>query len=129
MKGDAAPAGEGAAPEVLALAKVVARLRSEIAVLEDVAATTAVVERAKGVLMARSAVSAEAAYEMLVTRADGRGRTLLEECWLVLGQVGSRHRRMHGPEPAPARATPRGGRTEPAAGDGPGGGGAAVSPG
>ncbi|MFD8948824.1 SpoIIE family protein phosphatase [Streptomyces xanthophaeus] len=123
MKGDAAPAGEGAAPEVLALAKVVARLRSEIAVLEDVAATTAVVERAKGVLMARSAVSAEAAYEMLVTRADGRGRTLLEECWLVLGQVGSRPR----PEPAPARASAGAAVTEADAGKGAGAGSSAFS--
>ncbi|MFE6847047.1 ANTAR domain-containing protein [Streptomyces sp. NPDC057686] len=93
MKGDAA--GEGAAPEVLALAKVVARLRSEIVDLEDVAATTAVVERAKGVLMAQAGVSADTAYEMLLGRAGERGRTLLEECWIVLG-------RMH-PRPPPGR--------------------------
>ncbi|WP_406511201.1 SpoIIE family protein phosphatase [Streptomyces sp. NBC_00161] len=89
MKGDAAPAGEGAAPEVLALAKVVARLRSEIVGLEGIAATTAVVERAKGVLMARAEVSAEAAYEMLLDSARERGGTLLEECWITLGQVHS----------------------------------------
>ncbi|WP_369776700.1 SpoIIE family protein phosphatase [Streptomyces sp. R33] len=94
MKGDAA--GEDAAPEVLALAKVVARLRSEIVDLEGVAATTAVVERAKGVLMAQAGVSADTAYEMLLGRAGERGRTLLEECWLVLGRI-------H-PHPPPRRA-------------------------
>lgn len=87
MKGDAAPPGEGAAPEVLALAKVVARLRSEVVDLEGIAATTAVVERAKGVLMAREGVSAETAYRLLLDHAGGRDRTLLEECWITLGQV------------------------------------------
>ncbi|WP_405497243.1 SpoIIE family protein phosphatase [Streptomyces sp. NBC_00096] len=90
MKGDATPAGEGAAPEVLALAKVVARLRSEIVDLEGLAATTAVVERAKGVLMAREGVAADTAYAMLLDRAGARGRTLLEECWITLGQIRSR---------------------------------------
>ncbi|MEV6732863.1 MULTISPECIES: SpoIIE family protein phosphatase [unclassified Streptomyces] len=94
MKGDAA--GEGAAPEVLALAKVVARLRSEIVDLEGLAATTAVVERAKGVLMAQACVSADTAYEMLLGRAGERGRTLLEECWIVLGRMRS--------HPPPGRA-------------------------
>ncbi|MCX5195426.1 SpoIIE family protein phosphatase [Streptomyces sp. NBC_00249] len=87
MKGDAAPAGEGAAPDVLALAKVVARLRSEIVDLEGVAATTAVVERAKGVLMAQAGLSADTAYETLLDRAHQRGRSLLEECWITLGRV------------------------------------------
>lgn len=85
MKGDAS--GERAAPEVLALAKVVARLRSEIVDLEGVAATTAIVERAKGVLMAQAGVSAETAYEMLLGRAAERDRTLLEECWILLGRM------------------------------------------
>lgn len=89
MKGDATPTGEGAAPEVLALAKVVARLRSEIADLEGLAATTAVVERAKGVLMAREAVAADAAHQMLLHRAAARGRTLMEECWITLGRIPS----------------------------------------
>ncbi|MFB7176320.1 SpoIIE family protein phosphatase [Streptomyces sp. NPDC056257] len=100
MKGDAAPAGEGAGPEVLALAKVVARLRSEVVDLEGVAATTAVVERAKGVLMARSGVSADTAHELLLGRARAGGRTLLEECWLTLGQIPSN------PPPATAPAAP-----------------------
>ncbi|MFK0046040.1 SpoIIE family protein phosphatase [Streptomyces sp. NPDC090741] len=90
MKRDAAPPGEGAAPEVLALAKVIARLRSEFADLEGIAATTAVVERAKGVLMAQEGVSADTAYQVLLDHAGGRGHTLLEECWITLGQVGSR---------------------------------------
>ncbi|MFF4102912.1 SpoIIE family protein phosphatase [Streptomyces sp. NPDC001903] len=100
MKGDAA--GERAAPEVLALAKVVARLRSEIVDLEGVAATTAVVERAKGVLMAQAGVSADTAYEMLLGRAAERGHTLLEECWILLGRLRSRPP----PWPAPAPADP-----------------------
>ncbi|MFD9303997.1 SpoIIE family protein phosphatase [Streptomyces sp. NPDC060048] len=100
MKGDAARGGEGAAPEVLALAKVVARLRSEIVGLEGVAATTAVVERAKGVLMARTGASADAAYQMLLDRAGERGTTVLEECWIVLGQV-----RSH-PPPGSRRSSP-----------------------
>ncbi|MCX5309090.1 SpoIIE family protein phosphatase [Streptomyces sp. NBC_00160] len=90
MKGDAAPLDEGAAPEVLALAKVIARLRSECADLEGLAATTAVVERAKGVLMAQEGVSADTAYQVLLEHAGERGHTLLEECWIVLGQVRSR---------------------------------------
>ncbi|MER7468253.1 SpoIIE family protein phosphatase [Streptomyces sp. NPDC097981] len=105
MKGDAA--GEGAAPEVLALAKVVARLRSEIVDLEDVAATTAVVERAKGVLMAQAGVSADTAYEILLSRAGDRGRTLLEECWILLGRIHSRPppRRAPADPPTAAAAT------------------------
>lgn len=98
MKGDAAPVGEGAAPEVLALARVVARLRSEVADLEGDAATTAVVERAMGAVMAQERLSADAAYEMLLGRARERGRTLLEECWITLGQLR--------PRPPPAAAGP-----------------------
>ncbi|AWZ18583.1 hypothetical protein DRB96_40115 [Streptomyces sp. ICC1] len=79
--------GEGAAPEVLALARVVARLRSEVADLEGGAATTAVVERATGAVMAQERLSADAACEMLLGRARERGRTLLEECWITLGQL------------------------------------------
>ncbi|MFF0548645.1 SpoIIE family protein phosphatase [Streptomyces sp. NPDC004311] len=98
MKGDAVPPDEGAPPQVLALAKVVARLRAEIADLEGVAATTAVLERAKGVVMARTGLSADAAYELLTERGTRGGRTLLEECWLVLGQVG----------PGPGAVVPQG---------------------
>ncbi|MFJ2593609.1 SpoIIE family protein phosphatase [Streptomyces erythrochromogenes] len=87
MTHDVAPPDEGASSEVLALAKVVARLRSEIADLEGVAASTAVLERAEGVLMAQTGISADAAYERLLERAAQRGRTLMEECWLALGRI------------------------------------------
>ncbi|MFJ1569231.1 SpoIIE family protein phosphatase [Streptomyces erythrochromogenes] len=87
MTHDVVPPDEGASSEVLALAKVVARLRSEIADLEGVAASTAVLERAKGVLMAQTGISADAAYERLLERAAQRGRTLMEECWLALGRI------------------------------------------
>ncbi|MFJ1865006.1 SpoIIE family protein phosphatase [Streptomyces sp. NPDC088097] len=113
MKGDAGPAGEGAAPEVLALAKVVARLRAEIVDLEGVAATTAVVERAKGVLMARAAVPADTAYEMLLARAGERGHTLLEECWITLGRLASRPAAPFAPTPTAADPT----ATHPTAAD------------
>ncbi|MGR4879976.1 SpoIIE family protein phosphatase [Streptomyces sp. LARHCF249] len=86
--------GDGAelapAPEVLALAKVVAKLRVEVMALEGAASATAVVERATGVLMAREDVSAEEAYGTLLRRAIRRGRTLLEESRITLGQVPSR---------------------------------------
>lgn len=81
--------GDGAAPEVVALAKVVARLRAEVADLEGAASTTAVLERAKGVVMAQAGVSADIAHQLLLDRAGQRRRTLLEECWITLGRVGA----------------------------------------
>ncbi|MFF0214282.1 SpoIIE family protein phosphatase [Streptomyces vinaceus] len=98
MKTDPMAGADDASPEVLALAKVVARLRAEVAELEGLAATTAVLERAKGVLMARDGLSADAAYEALSAAAALRGRTLMEECWIVLGGIRSR--------PHPAKAAP-----------------------
>lgn len=77
----------GVEPDVVALAKVVAKLRAENERLEHLASTTAVLERAKGVLMARSECSATAAYEQLTRRARTAGRTLIEECWIVLGEM------------------------------------------
>ncbi|MCJ1676441.1 SpoIIE family protein phosphatase [Streptomyces sp. APSN-46.1] len=65
--------------------------------MEAVAATSAVLERAKGVLMAEAAVSADTAYEMLLTNAEQRRRTLLEECWITLGRIS--------PAPAPVART------------------------
>ncbi|MGW0771940.1 SpoIIE family protein phosphatase [Streptomyces sp. NPDC002676] len=88
MESDPALQGDGATPEVLALAKVVTRLRAEVAELTDVAAMTAVVERAKGVVIALEGVSSDAAYERLRTRAEHGGHTLLEECWITLGGIG-----------------------------------------
>ncbi|MFG2994844.1 SpoIIE family protein phosphatase [Streptomyces sp. NPDC048257] len=87
MQTDPTASSGGASPEVLALAKVVARLRAEVADLEHRASGAAVLERAKGVLMAREGVSAEAAYEALAERAGLRGRTLTEECWITLGGI------------------------------------------
>ncbi|WKV75714.1 SpoIIE family protein phosphatase [Streptomyces sp. PCS3-D2] len=118
MTHDVGPPGEGTSPEVLALAKVVARLRSEIADLEGVSASTAVLERAKGVLMAQEGISADAAYERLLERATRQGSTLMEECWLVLGRVGPGR-----PPAAPAglavpAAPDRGARPEQAVGAG-----------
>ncbi|WP_046778238.1 SpoIIE family protein phosphatase [Streptomyces yangpuensis] len=103
------PPDEGASPEVLALAKVVARLRSEIADLEGIAAATAVLERAKGVLMAQTGISADAAYEELLERAARRHRTLMEECWLALGRIRSDRppAPLTGPSPPPATAQDR----------------------
>ncbi|MEU8434998.1 SpoIIE family protein phosphatase [Streptomyces sp. NPDC029216] len=80
-------AADGTAPEVLALAKVVARLRAEVDDLEAGAAMSAVLERAKGVLMAQEGLPEQGAYELLRRRAEGHGCTLAEECWLALGAV------------------------------------------
>ncbi|MGE7387915.1 SpoIIE family protein phosphatase [Streptomyces sp. NPDC004126] len=90
MEGEsvAPAAGDAAAPEVLALAKVVARLRAEVVDLEGVASMAAVLERAKGVVMAQEHVSADAAYQLLVDRAAQHRRTALEECWITLGGAG-----------------------------------------
>lgn len=70
-----------------ALTRVVARQRAEMDRLQDLAATSAVVERAKGAVMARLACSPDAAQEELQRRARAARRTLLEECWLTLGSL------------------------------------------
>ncbi|MEU6863867.1 SpoIIE family protein phosphatase [Streptomyces sp. NPDC046876] len=103
--------GDGATPEVLALAKVVARLRAEVVELEAVASMTGVVERAKGVLMVEQGMSADAAYELLCARADKGRRTLMEECWITLGRTGRggmfSYPRRH-PEAPPEESAPGG---------------------
>ncbi|MFF5159392.1 SpoIIE family protein phosphatase [Streptomyces sp. NPDC000348] len=81
-----APVGSGAAPDLMELARVVARQRAEMDRLREQAATSAVVERAKGVVMALSRCSADAADEILRRRAEAARRTLLEECWTTLGE-------------------------------------------
>ncbi|WP_405650994.1 SpoIIE family protein phosphatase [Streptomyces sp. NBC_00019] len=83
------PAGpaESGAPDTVALAKIVARQRAEMDRLRDQAATTAVVERAKGAVMALTGCSPDAAGEELVQRAKAARRTLLEECWITLGDL------------------------------------------
>ncbi|WP_406076866.1 SpoIIE family protein phosphatase [Streptomyces virginiae] len=104
--------GDGASPDVLALAKVVARLRAEVADLEGLASVAGVLERAKGVLMAWEGVSADAAYETLVRRADSRGTTLMEECWITLGGIrpkpGAARPTTHDPVTESGRTTPQG---------------------
>ncbi|WP_208640778.1 SpoIIE family protein phosphatase [Streptomyces carpinensis] len=70
-----------------ALAKVVARQRAEMDRLQEQAATSAVVERAKGALMALTGCSPEAAHDDLLQRAKAAGRTLVEECWITLGTL------------------------------------------
>ncbi|UQI45775.1 SpoIIE family protein phosphatase [Streptomyces sp. HU2014] len=77
----------GVAADVVALAKVVAALRAENERLRHQASTAAVLERAKGLLMARSGCSATEAHEELARRARADGRTLTEECWIALGDI------------------------------------------
>ncbi|OKJ63844.1 phosphatase [Streptomyces sp. CB02009] len=90
MEGEGAASGaSGVTPEVLALSKVVSRLRAEVVDLESGASRLAVLERAKGVVMARAGVSAEAAYQLLLERAEESRRSLLEECWITLGRLGT----------------------------------------
>lgn len=106
MQTDPTATGDGASPEVLALAKVVARLRAEVADLEGLASTTAVLERAKGVLMAREGYSADAAYEALVREAGQRSRSLMEQCWITLGGIRPRPDAAQ-PPPEPAFSAER----------------------
>ncbi|MGK5545146.1 SpoIIE family protein phosphatase [Streptomyces sp. URMC 127] len=77
----------GVAPDVVALAKVVAALRAENERLHHQMSTSAVLERATGVLMARSGCSAAEAHSELAQQARAGGRTLTEECWITLGDL------------------------------------------
>ncbi|MFF0430920.1 SpoIIE family protein phosphatase [Streptomyces sp. NPDC004327] len=108
MEAEPASSVGGASPEVLALAKVVSRLRAEVADLEAGAAAAAVLERAAGVLMAREGASAEEAHELLRQRAARYDRTLAEECWLTLGSTGRTPAFSPAapPPPAPVGAAP-----------------------
>ncbi|MFF7892789.1 SpoIIE family protein phosphatase [Streptomyces sp. NPDC007907] len=81
------PAQPGAAPDLVELAKIVARQRAELDRLRDQAAISAVVERAKGAVMALTGCSADAAGEQLRRRAEASPHTLLEECWITLGTL------------------------------------------
>ncbi|MFG2239267.1 SpoIIE family protein phosphatase [Streptomyces sp. NPDC048734] len=83
----ARPPEAGAVPDLAALAKVVARQRAELDRLQETAATSVVLERAKGALMARTGCSLDAAHEELRQRAEDSRRTLLEECWITLGSL------------------------------------------
>ncbi|MFE8945201.1 SpoIIE family protein phosphatase [Streptomyces sp. NPDC007856] len=87
-----------------ALARVVARQRAEMERLRDLAATSAVQERAKGVLMAVTGCSPAAAHEELLRRAADGNRTLLEQCWLTLGALPPPKERPDGTSPAEPQA-------------------------
>ncbi|MGV9350005.1 SpoIIE family protein phosphatase [Streptomyces spiralis] len=80
-------ADSGPAPDTAALARMVARQRAEMDRLQERVATSAVVERAKGALMALTGCSPDAAQEELLRRAKTAGRTLVEECWITLGTL------------------------------------------
>lgn len=82
-----APVESGAVPDLAAPARAVARLRAEMDRLREQAATTVVVERARGVVMALAGCTADAAEELLHQRATAARRTLLEECWVTLGEL------------------------------------------
>ncbi|MEU9348337.1 SpoIIE family protein phosphatase [Streptomyces sp. NPDC048278] len=77
----------GAVAELAALARIVSRQRAELDLLRESVAASAVVERAKGALMATTGCSPDAAHEALAQRAEAGDRTLLEECWLTLGAL------------------------------------------
>ncbi|MFI2410815.1 SpoIIE family protein phosphatase [Streptomyces sp. NPDC018947] len=83
----ATPTESGAAPDLGTLAEVVARQRAELDRLRDLATASAVVERAKGAVMALTGGTAEDAHETLVRRAKAERRTLLEECRRTLGAL------------------------------------------
>lgn len=93
-------------PDMAALTRVVARQRAEMDRLQDLVATSAVLERAKGALMAQFGSSPDAAQEELQQRAKTARRTLLEECWITLGAIAPRPGTAA--EPAPAAALVRG---------------------
>ncbi|MEU1011291.1 SpoIIE family protein phosphatase [Streptomyces sp. NPDC005890] len=70
--------------------------------LRDLAATSAVLERAKGVLMALTGCTPDAAHEELAQRAKDGNRTLLEQCWLTLGALPPMERPAATPTAPPA---------------------------
>jgi serine phosphatase RsbU (regulator of sigma subunit) len=118
MSEPAAPSEPGTAPDLAALARVVARQRAELDRLRDQVATMAVLERAKGALMALTGRTPDAAGEELLQRAKAANRTLLEECWITLGGLVPP---LHGTAPGPwsVTAVPEDTAYDPAAPDGP----------
>lgn len=99
------PGESGGAPDLAALTRVVARQRAEMDRLQDVAATSAVVERAKGAVMARLGCTPDAAHDVLLQRAKAAQRTLLEECWITLGTLAPPSAPAPGPGPYDVDAT------------------------
>ncbi|MFD0337070.1 ANTAR domain-containing protein [Streptomyces erythrogriseus] len=101
MKSDpGVPVESGTFPDVVELARVVARQRAEMDRLREQAATSVVMERAKGVVMALDGSSADAAEEILHARAKAARRTPLEECWITLGELTPVPRATRRPRPA-----------------------------
>ncbi|GAB1339333.1 SpoIIE family protein phosphatase [Streptomyces sp. E-15] len=96
------PVDRDTSAELAALAKVVARQRAEMERLRDLTATSAVLERAKGVLMAVTGCTPDSAHQELLRRAKDGNRTLLEQCWLTLGALPP------GEHPTPQAAPPPG---------------------
>ncbi|WP_240926425.1 SpoIIE family protein phosphatase [Streptomyces sp. JB150] len=80
----AEPTRPGIGPDASGSAGFVARQRAEPDRSGDPAAVPAVLERAKGALMALTGCSARAAHDELLRRARAGHRTLLEECRLLL---------------------------------------------
>ncbi|CAL9283424.1 SpoIIE family protein phosphatase [Streptomyces sp. SudanB182_2057] len=99
------PGDPATGPEPAAPAEVVTRLRAELERLRDLAATTAVLERAKGVLMAVTGCAPDAAHEELLRRAEEGHRSLVEQCWLTLGALPPPHERPDRPAPPPPPAS------------------------
>jgi serine phosphatase RsbU (regulator of sigma subunit) len=94
---------------------------AETGALPDVVAPEAVLERAKGVIMALTGSTADAAHAELLRRARDAGRTLLDECWITLSGA-STGRAPFGDETGsrrtlavPAPASPAGRGSSPAA--------------
>ncbi|MFE5211345.1 SpoIIE family protein phosphatase [Streptomyces sp. NPDC056600] len=94
---------------------------AETGAIPDVVAPEAVLERAKGVIMALTGSTADAAHAELLRRARGAGRTLLDECWITLSGA-STGRPPLGGDPAtrrtaavPAPASPADRGSSPAA--------------
>ena len=83
----AAPTESRTAADTVALAQIVARQRAEMDRLRHLAAMSAVLEQAKGVVMALTGCSPGAAEKELQRRAGTGGRTMLEECWITLGSL------------------------------------------
>ncbi|MGV9629965.1 SpoIIE family protein phosphatase [Streptomyces sp. NPDC003487] len=109
----AVPEESGIAPDVAALSRVVARQRAEMDRLHDLAATSEVLERAKGAVMALTGCTPDAAYEELLHRAKLADRTLLEECWVTLGNLSLPVHRPPHPEPPGARTAVAAPEAEP----------------
>ncbi|WP_374106267.1 SpoIIE family protein phosphatase [Streptomyces sp. TRM70350] len=96
----AIPAENSTGSETVTSAGAVTGPRAEPDRLRDLATTSAVLERAKGAVMALTGCSPDAAHKELLRRAHAGNRTLIEECWITLGS-GSPGKAV----PAPDRAT------------------------